>query len=142
MPCRRAPIRQRAAPKPGESAAEATGRRVVKKRSKGICEIQILDVCVVDATEWHHRRNRSQQGLWLPGNGLHLCWRCHEAVTNTRGNRARYEHFGWVVPSWRDPLLVKVWYRQARWVWLDNDGGPPQDAPSGTRKEGSCPTTT
>lgn len=142
MPHRHAPMRQRATPKPGESAAERAGRRALWRRSKGICEIQIPGICVGQATEWHHRRNRSQQGLWLPCNGLHLCWRCHGAVTNTNGNRAEYEHLGWIVPGWRDPASKRVWYRQQRWVRLDNTSDSPRDAPTETREEGPCPTTT
>lgn len=145
MPCRHAPMRQRATPKPGESAAKTAGQRVVKKRSKGLCEIRIPGVCFRRAGNWHHRKNGSVGGTWCPSSGLHLCGSgttgCHGAVTDTQGNRAEYERLGWIVPSWRDPARTRVWYRQERWVHLHPDGRV-TNAPNEDEEEEQCRTTT
>lgn len=132
--------------KPGRPArhgaeGENRARILVYGRSGGECEARAPKVCIRRATEWHHRRNRSQQGLWTPDNGLHLCQRCHLLVTNTNGNRAEYERLGWIVPSWRDPARTRVWYRQERWVRLHPDGRL-IDAPDEDEEELLCPTTT
>lgn len=99
---------------------EKEARRLVYDRSGRVCE-----VCGrARATNWHHRKNASQGGLWCPSNGLHLCGSgttgCHGKITvNPRIARER----GWSVPSWGDPGETPVWVAGRGWVLLKDDGG-------------------
>ncbi|WP_035975507.1 HNH endonuclease [Kutzneria albida] len=93
--------------KPGRSSnraheGENRAREIVYARSGRVCE----RCSNARATEWHHRKNRSQGGKWCANNGLDLCAPCHLDVTNTNGKRAEYEDKGWIVPSHRDPAAV------------------------------------
>lgn len=106
------------ATRPGESRA----RRLVRARSQGLCEIAIPDLCAHLATDWCHRRNRSQGGRWLASHGLHGCRPCHRATTNTDGRRAEYEANGWVLRRHQDPASTPVLIR-GRFVLLDDNGG-------------------
>lgn len=56
--------------------SERAARQLVAARSMALCE----RCGRAWATDWHHRKNRSQGGLWCPSNGLHLCRRCHDDV--------------------------------------------------------------
>lgn len=107
----------------GKRGGEHKARELVYARSGGWCEIA-LPGCTRRATEWHHRLNRSHGGRWEASNGLHLCSRCHLAVTNTDGNRAEYERCGWVVSdrSGRAPITVPVQHAVHGLVLLDNSG--------------------
>lgn len=81
--------------------AEMAARRLVTERSRGVCEI-----CQVrPATDWHHRKNRSQGGEWAASNGLHLCSSDHRWVTE---HPAAAVAHGWSVRSWMDPAEVPV----------------------------------
>lgn len=94
---------------------ELEGRRIVYERSSHVCE-----VCGERrATEWHHRRNRSQGGTWDPSNGLHVCSGCHHRITV---NPAEAHEEGWTVKSWESwrDKPVKTWQGYVR---LDDDGG-------------------
>ena len=87
-------------------------------RSGGICEL-----CGVDpATNWHHRKNRSQGGKNNLGNALHLCGSgttgCHGWVTE---NPAKAYEMGWSVRSGFNPADVPV-YRRQEWAILTEDG--------------------
>jgi hypothetical protein len=80
---------------------ERRARRIVYARSGGWCE-----VCGGrGATQWHHRKNRSQGGKWTAANGLHLCAPCHTHITHhpiaARDN-------GWSVLSGHDPAASRV----------------------------------
>lgn len=104
-----------------DGIGEGIARKRVKARSGLKCEIRLLG-CYRIALDWHHRKNRSQGGLWQASNGLHICRFCHSAVTNTNGNRALYEANGWLVPSHLVPADVPVLLPTGRTVWLDDDG--------------------
>jgi hypothetical protein len=118
------PIRRRGPlPKPPKTSGEQHGRQVVYARSEGWCEARINRFCAGLATEWHHRKNRSQYGTWQPSNGLHLCAICHHSVTFTNGQRGEYERTGWIVPSTSDPAAIPVLHSRAGWVYLGDDGG-------------------
>lgn len=88
------------------------------ERSDGGCEL-----CVFErATNWHHRKNRSQGGQHTLSNALHLCGSgttgCHGMVTE---NPARAYDRGWSVRSGFDPADVPVLYAGS-WALLDDDG--------------------
>lgn len=100
------------------SPDERRARRLVYARSGGQCEMAGLR-CLGEAAEWHHRKNRSQGGEWLPSNGLHLCVVCHQWVTD---HPAGARLMGWSVPSHRDSGLIAV-RRRHDWVLLDDEGG-------------------
>lgn len=101
---------------------EDAAREVVYARSGRVCE----RCGHARAAEWHHRKNRSQGGLWGGSNGLDLCSPCHRTVTDTNGHREEYEAMGWIVPSWKTPAEVPVyiWHQGVRRMFLlDDDGG-------------------
>lgn len=98
---------------------EKEARRLVRERSGGLCE-----VCGVrPATNYQHRKNRSQGGQWSAVNGLDVCGSgttgCHGRIHHSPA--AAYEA-GWSVKSWEDPAVVPV--RTTRGlVLLDDEGG-------------------
>lgn len=132
-PQRSAPIQQRRSRKTkADKAAECPelliGEDIAKEitagRSGGWCETRLFG-CFGRALDWHHRRNHGQGGLWQASNGLHICRRCHEKITNTNGQRALYEFYGWIVPSRTLPAGVKtlIHCRYGHtWVFLDDSG--------------------
>ena len=87
-------------------------------RSGGHCEICHTAV----ATNWHHRKNRSQGGDNSLSNAMHLCGSgstgCHGRVTE---NPAEAYEFGWSVRSGFVPAEVPVWLGW-RWMLLADDG--------------------
>jgi hypothetical protein len=102
--------------KPGLRAVIRAAKDSVEARSGGLCE-----ACGMRrARDWHHRKNKSQGGLWSPENGLHVCRPCHRWIGRERlAARAR----GWAVWRKEDPAEVAVWRRQDAWVWLTPAGG-------------------
>lgn len=85
---------------------EQEARRIVRERSAGICEL-----CRTGrATDFQHRKNRSQGGQWSPSNGIHLCHTCHMDIH--KHPEIAMEK-GWTVPSFMDPAQVPVWV----WQW-------------------------
>lgn len=97
------------------TAEERNGRKIVRERSQGRCEIGIG--CV--AAEQHHRMNRSQGGSWKPSNLLHLCASHHLHIT-THPQAAREQ--GWAVASHQDPASTPVWLAGRGFVFLTDDG--------------------
>lgn len=97
-------------------------RALVAQRSSGLCEMCRR----AEATDWHHRKNRSQGGEWTPSNGLHLCRNCHRVVTEQPYAARRW---GWAVPRSSDPVLVPVRLLHLGWVYLDDQGGYQQEVP-------------
>lgn len=94
-------------------------REQLHARSTGMCEL-----CGVrPATNWHHRKNRSQGGKDTLANALHLCGSgttgCHGHVTE---HPAESYDKGWSVLRAFDPADVSV-YRLGEWVYLNDDGG-------------------
>ena len=94
-------------------------REKLAERSGGMCELCWLQ----PATNWHHRKNRSQGGDDRLSNAMHLCGSgttgCHGRVTS---NPTESYHFGWSVRSGSTPSEVAV-FRAWRWVYLDDVGG-------------------
>jgi hypothetical protein len=106
----------RASRRPLVTPEERSARKVVKARSAGRCEM-----CGrAEATDMHHRKNRSQGGQWSPDNLLHLCHADHMSVTVSPAlARSR----GWSVRSTDDPASVPVWLAGRGWNLLTADGG-------------------
>jgi hypothetical protein len=92
---------------------EKNCRLVVKGRSGDRCEI-----CGHSGMQMHHRKNRSQGGLWEPSNILHVCVACHGFVTE---HPAAAYCEGWSVRSYEDPASVSLsMYGGHRWLLRDN----------------------
>ncbi|NUR80748.1 MAG: hypothetical protein HOQ21_09930 [Dermatophilaceae bacterium] len=86
---------------------EGLARRIVYARSGGLCELRIPAArCTGHGAEWHHRKRRSQGGLWTPCNGLHSCPPCHRYVTDTNGHYDECVAAGWIVLEHADPAAV------------------------------------
>lgn len=101
--------------RPTVTPEERSARKLLTHRSGGRCEIGIG--CL--ATDAHHRRNRSQGGLWAIENLLHLCRAHHHHITvNPQAAREQ----GWAVPSTRDPADVPVWLSGHGYCFLNTDG--------------------
>jgi hypothetical protein len=93
-------------------------RDKLRERSDGICE-----VCgSAPATNWHHRKNRSQGGPNSLSNALHCCGSgctgCHGRITE---NPSEAVGMGWSVRSYNNPASAPV-FRRGEWVWLSDDG--------------------
>ena len=94
---------------------ERKARAILYERSNHVCEL-----CGrARATEAHHRKNRSQGGLWSADNLLHVCHSCHVHVT-THPASAREQ--GWAVRSTANPAEVPVWLAGRGWHHLQADG--------------------
>lgn len=102
-----------------DEVSEKTGRSVVYERSNGVCEV----CSAARATEWQHRKNRSQGGGWEPSNGLHVCSACHREIHADPVGAASRGH---TVLSWEDPgrkaVLLRTMYGYG-WFLLDDCGG-------------------
>lgn len=98
--------------------SEQTGRLIVYARSSGRCEL-----CTRNASEWHHRQNRSQGGTWAPANGLHLCLWCHQFITEHPEHAAA---LGLTVQRGADPVTTPAYVHPCGfwrgWWLLDNHG--------------------
>lgn len=103
-------------------ADERNGRRIVKERSGGYCEVRIHGICTGRAESVHHRKNRSQGGNWAPSNLLHLCGDgvrgCHGWITE---NPAASYANGWAVRGCWNPEWIDV-HLGREVVRLDNEG--------------------
>ncbi|ALA06582.1 HNH endonuclease [Mycobacterium phage Lumos] len=101
------------------ASGEAYCRRVLKDRSGGFCE---------RCTRWghltlHHRKKRSQGGLWTPDNCVLLCGHgttgCHGWIEH---HPDRAEAQGWHVRPWQEPSEVPVLWRGNEWSLLTPEG--------------------
>lgn len=90
---RNGPVKPR---KPTTTSAERIARRTVRARSQGVCE----RCGMRQATEFHHRRNRSQGGEWTTACGVDLCHTCHAWIGD---NPAASYTLGWLVPNGATP---------------------------------------
>lgn len=98
----------------GRGVEEARARELVAVRSGGMCEICGRE----PATDWHHRKPRSQGGPWTADNGFHLCRVDHAWVTE---NPAACYALGWLVRRRDEPAGTPV-LRRGRKVYLQPDG--------------------
>jgi hypothetical protein len=85
-------------PPPNRKRAKKTPgvRAIVRRRSQGVCE----RCRAAEATQFHHRKMRSQGGPDTEINLAHLCWSCHHWAHHA-GEEA-YES-GWLVRSYEEP---------------------------------------
>ncbi len=71
----------------------------------------------------HHRKKRSQGGLWTPENIVALCGHgtvgCHSWVEHNPNAAAE---LGWHVRPWENPAEISVLYRGSTWSYLATDG--------------------
>jgi hypothetical protein len=100
--------------------AEGRGRRLVGARSSGRCEVRVDDICTGRASEWQHRKNRSQGGGWAASNGLHACSACHGYI---HANPTISYSKGWMVRSYLTSSDVPVMHGLHGHVFLDDAGG-------------------
>jgi len=109
------------------NAAERYARHAVYNRSGGVCEVMVPGRCLYRATNYQHRKNRSQcakDELWIAENGLHVCGSgttgCHGWIHQFP--RRSYE-LGWSVRHAHDPRRIPVFYRgYAAPQILESDG--------------------
>lgn len=114
------PIKAKRAPR---TSAEMEARLLVSARSRGQCEIRLPGICTRKATDWSHRIARGRGGKWTASNGMAACRQCHEAITNTRGLRARIEELGYIVRTGANTCEVPVVLYGRTLVLLDDEGG-------------------
>ena len=96
--------------------SERTARVLVARRSGGMCEAGYD----AEATEVHHRINRSQGGTWDPANLLHLCHRHHHWITtNPRGAALKR----WTLPRGSEPGIEPAFMARWGFVLLTSQGG-------------------
>lgn len=90
-----------------EKRQERLGRAAVARRSHGLCELKIPDVCTKWQDSVHHRLPRGGQGDWHPDNLIATCGDgtrgCHGWVEHHRTEG--YER-GWLVHRGTDPRSV------------------------------------
>lgn len=77
-------------------------RKVVKRRSKGRCEI-FHDGCAGEATSMHHRKLRRFKDH-RPCNLIHVCWVMHQYIHHH--TEVSYRN-GWLVRQDEDPEMVR-----------------------------------
>lgn len=103
--------------RPSMSPEERQARKAVTARSGGLCEVHADDH---PATDWSHRKRRSQGGPWCASNGLHVCRQAHQLIDDPTQPTPRY--CAWHLDSHQDPLTVPVYLPRRRWVRLLADG--------------------
>lgn len=107
--------------KTGKHVGKTKAQDLAKKRSDDTCEPRIPGVdCAYWGSDFHHRILHGQGGLWLVENGLRVCRPCHLVLTNTNGRRAEFEHYGWIIPSQRDPEDRKTPAEIEAFIWHEN----------------------
>lgn len=100
------------------TAISKSQREKLRARSLGVCELCFA----ARATNWHHRKNRSQGGTNDLSNAMHLCGSgttgCHGLVTEHPLDA--YDN-GWSVRSGGVPAETPL-KRQGVWVLFDDHG--------------------
>lgn len=101
--------------RPTRTVEERRARAVVWERAQARCE----RCGRAPATDWSHRKARSQGGRWCATNGLALCSACHQQCHASPA--LAYEQ-GWHVRSTQDPATTPVWLAGRGLVLLRADG--------------------
>ena len=68
-------------------------RKIIYARSEGVCEAGVHGVCGFMATEIHHIKSRARGGSNDARNLLHICFKCHRAITDNRPGTERFRTF-------------------------------------------------
>ena len=97
----------------------AMRRSEVNSSQLPVCEVMASPQCSYVATDFHHRKLRSQGGGHNIGNCLMCCRACHRAIHADVG--LSYEQ-GWLVKSHTNPLEAPC-LRRGEYVVLDDEGG-------------------
>ena len=84
-----------------------------------VCEVMVPGVCDYNATQWHHRKLRSQGGTNEASGGLAVCAPCHDHIHKNTGRAYKQ---GWLVKSHTSPLEAPC-LRRGEYVVLDDEGG-------------------
>lgn len=98
--------------------SETQARQIVRQRSNGVCEV----CAAARATDYQHRKNRSQGGRWAPSAALDCCHACHMRMHREVLEAVRH---GWTVQSHSEPADTPVWIRPwlgSGWYLLADDG--------------------
>lgn len=99
---------------------EAQCRQIVYRRSDKLCE----RCCRGNGSlTVHHRKKRSQGGLWTPENCVLVCGHgtagCHGWCEHNPDGAAAE---GFHVRPWQQPAEVALHWRLSRWVYLQRNG--------------------
>ncbi|MCU1441102.1 MAG: hypothetical protein JWP85_2099 [Rhodoglobus sp.] len=101
----------------------AAVRRLVRNRSRGICE----GCGLAPAADMHHCQYRSRLGPSTAGNALHLCgWGNTSGCHGVAHDGMKGEELGWSIRSGHEPLFVPkliVVDFVERWALFDDLGG-------------------
>lgn len=119
-PLTRSPMKRT---RPKRCPAEVRTRRVVAKRSGGLCEMN-LSGCTRWATDTAHRVAVGMGGKpldndWRPSNVVHACRTCH-SWCHARPTEA-YD-LGLMLKQHQEPMAEPMAYQNAGWVVLADDG--------------------
>lgn len=110
---------------------EGLCRKLVAERSGGLCEARLDGgnswQCLGVGQSFHHRKKRSQGGLWVPSNILHLCGDgtvgCHGYI---EANPAMGRRWHLWLYAGQDSLTTPArlcWRGKKDWYSLDDEGG-------------------
>ena len=114
----------------GRSSMPPEVRETVMSRNGGRCEPQVSPHCAKYASEWHHRKMRSQLGPDTIPNGLAVCPACHRYIH--RHPEESYDK-GYLVRSHYDedsvPVLLPTRFFGRRWQILTPTGDYTPTAP-------------
>lgn len=80
---------------PKSEWTETKGKREVRRRSFGRCEVR-TEVCTAKHEHTHHIKRRGQGGTWDPENLLGVCHACHDWI-HDHIDEARAA--GWLAPK-------------------------------------------
>lgn len=109
-----------------EPMPERVGRRIVRERSGGLCELAIPGVCLGRAAGVHHRVKRGQGGRWNPSNLLDACGSgttgCHGWAEShpTDAQALGISLLSGDEPA-REPVTMR-WFGQRSVYLLEDDG--------------------
>lgn len=112
----RKPMRQS---RPIVSREEVESRRIVRQRSDGLCEIGWVCAGDVWATDYVHRKARSQGGPFDAANAGDGCRPCHQRC-HSEPEQARQR--GWMVRRSHDFRAIPVDHARHGHVLLASDG--------------------
>lgn len=100
-------------------------RHIVYERAERLCE----RCCRNGSLSVHHRKKRSQGGLWTPDNCVLLCGHGTKGCHGWVEHNPTFAHAeGWHVKGWQSPWEMPLFWRLSRWVLLRMTDGELVDA--------------